>query len=41
MVVNKIDIGFLIKYELRFDDGVVSAETLLCCSNLAAGAHVP
>ena len=23
MVVNKIDIGFLIKYELRFDDGVV------------------
>ena len=24
MVVNRIDIGFLIKYELRFDDGVVS-----------------
>jgi hypothetical protein len=23
MVVNKIDVGFLIKYELRFDDGVV------------------
>ena len=23
IVANKIDIGFLIKYELRFDDGVV------------------
>ena len=34
VVVNKIDIGFLIKYELRFDDGVVSYAASpwnLCC----------